>query len=257
MGDYPEALSYYDRMVKIQDKLSVQEYTLLYSDLAALYIKMDQPEKACMCYRFMKEKKDEDTPMSYLRQINTFRTIYQIDQLKLESKAKQNRNLFYSIIALAILIFVIFGLSVLLKMNSRKLILNKRKLYIENEKVEDSIRAKSLFLSNMSHEIRTPLNALVGFSSLLTDEKMDGETKKQCVDLIKTNSSLLIKLINDVIDLSNFNIGNMDFNIVRCDAIQLCKDVLETLDKIKQTDASLHFETDFASLYIETDVYRP
>ena len=159
-------------MVKIQDKLSVQEYTLLYSDLAALYIKMDQPEKACMCYRFMKEKKDEDTPMSYLRQINTFRTIYQIDQLKLESKAKQNRNLFYSIIALAILIFIIFGLSVLLKMNSRKLILNKRKLYIENEKVEDSIRAKSLFLSNMSHEIRTPLNALVGFSSLLTDEKM-------------------------------------------------------------------------------------
>ena len=65
------------------------------------------------------------------------------------------------------------------------------------------MQSKSLFLSNMSHEIRTPLSALSGFSSLLTEQALDEETRRQCGDIIQQNSDLLLKLINDVIDLSN------------------------------------------------------
>ena len=64
----------------------------------------------------------------------------------------------------------------------------------------------------MSHEIRTPLNALSGFSSILTDESIDNDTRYQCNDIIQQNSELLLKLINDVIDLSNLDPGKLTFN---------------------------------------------
>ena len=72
---------------------------------------------------------------------------------------------------------------------------------------KNATSAKSIFLSNMSHEIRTPLNALSGFSSLLTEENLDNETRRQCNEVILQNSELLLKLINDVIDLSSLEFG--------------------------------------------------
>ncbi len=71
----------------------------------------------------------------------------------------------------------------------------------------------------MSHEIRTPLNALSGFSTILTEESIDEETRKQCNDIIQQNSELLLKLINDVIDLSSLEIGKDDIQVqnnMRC-----------------------------------------
>ena len=73
----------------------------------------------------------------------------------------------------------------------------------------------------MSHEIRTPLNALSGFSAILTEESIDNETKQQCNDIIQQNSELLLKLINDVIDLSSLEIGKMQFKFNECDIVAL------------------------------------
>ena len=79
----------------------------------------------------------------------------------------------------------------------------------------------------MSHEIRTPLNALSGFSTILTEESIDEETRKQCNDIIQQNSELLLKLINDVIDLSSLEIGEMTFKFKICDAVGLCRNVID------------------------------
>lgn len=54
----------------------------------------------------------------------------------------------------------------------------------------------------MSHEIRTPLNAIVGFSDVLTDEGISNEERESYSEIIKSNSSLLLRLINDILDLS-------------------------------------------------------
>lgn len=71
---------------------------------------------------------------------------------------------------------------------------------------------KSAFLANMSHEIRTPLNAIVGFSDLLKDvEAFEAEEVKQFVDTININCTLLLTLINDILDLSRIESGSMDF----------------------------------------------
>ena len=121
---------------------------------------------------------------------------------------------------------------------------------------ENAMQTKSLFLSNMSHEIRTPLSALSGFSSLLTEQALDEETRRQCGDIIQQNSDLLLKLINDVIDLSNLEIGNMKFNFNYYDAIAICNNVIDTVNKVKQTQAELRFHTSLTSLKLYTDDSR-
>lgn len=74
---------------------------------------------------------------------------------------------------------------------------------------EQSDKLKSSFLANMSHEIRTPLNAIVGFSDLLVhvDDQSDRE---EYVRIINTNNELLLKLINDILDLSKYEAGAME-----------------------------------------------
>ena len=69
------------------------------------------------------------------------------------------------------------------------------------DRAEESNRLKSAFLANMSHEIRTPLNAIVGFSDVLTDEGISNEERESYSEIIKSNSSLLLRLINDILDL--------------------------------------------------------
>ena len=108
----------------------------------------------------------------------------------------------------------------------------------------------------MSHEIRTPLNALSGFSSLLTEEGLDDETRRQCNEVIQQNSELLLKLINDVIDLSSLEFGKLQFCIAQHDAVSICKNVIDTVNKVKQTQAELTFTTELEEMPIETDDSR-
>lgn len=77
------------------------------------------------------------------------------------------------------------------------------------EKAELSDRLKSAFLANMSHEIRTPLNAIVGFSGLMVDCE-NREEKKEYMDIIESNNELLLRLINDILDLSKIESGILE-----------------------------------------------
>lgn len=84
------------------------------------------------------------------------------------------------------------------------------------KQAEQSDKLKSAFLANMSHEIRTPLNAIVGFSDLLmiTDDPAE---KEEYSKIINTNNELLLKLINDILDLSKIEAGSVELKVEEFD----------------------------------------
>ncbi|MCQ4873064.1 ATP-binding protein [Butyricimonas paravirosa] len=100
-------------------------------------------------------------------------------------------------------------------------------------KAEESDRLKSAFIANMSHEIRTPLNAIVGFSELLTmEEDTDKEARDEYMKLIRTNTDLLLQLINDILDLSKIEAGVLDFIPEKVD-VELLLSGIEALYVLK------------------------
>ena len=77
------------------------------------------------------------------------------------------------------------------------------------EKAEESDKLKSSFLANMSHEIRTPMNAIIGFSQLLSDAETSEEEKSHYISLIQNSSNDLLGLIDDIIDISKIEAGQI------------------------------------------------
>ena len=145
--------------------------------------------------------------------VEDMRKDYTIDELELQNSAQQKRLLQLSfIIILSLAVFLLGGFFYLKKVGKR-LLHSKNELQKAKSMAEESIRNKSLFLSNMSHEIKTPLNALAGFSEVLTTPGIDEATRVQCNDVIQLNSELLLKLINDVVDISCLDVANMKFSI--------------------------------------------
>ena len=78
------------------------------------------------------------------------------------------------------------------------------------EKAEESDHLKTAFLANMSHEIRTPLNAIVGFSELLV-ETPELEEREEYISIIRNNNTLLLSLINDILDIARIESGKMEY----------------------------------------------
>ena len=107
------------------------------------------------------------------------------------------------------------------------------------DKAELSDRLKSAFLANMSHEIRTPLNAIVGFSELLVDSD-DPDEKKEYWHIIESNNDLLLRLINDILDLSKIESGIIDRKRERFNLTQLCNELYVMMrSKILNADVEL------------------
>ena len=109
---------------------------------------------------------------------------------------------------------------------------SNQELELRNREVERATKLKSKFLANMSHELRTPLNAIVGFSDLLA-ERSPGELndkQKRFVNHIKQGSVHLLQLINDILDLSKIEAGQLE---LRCEDFQVKHALPEVFSAIR------------------------
>lgn len=89
----------------------------------------------------------------------------------------------------------------------------EKELVASKEKAEESDRLKSAFLANMSHEIRTPMNGILGFADLLKEPELSEEEKRHHVNIIEKSGRRMLNIINDLIDISKIESGQMEVSI--------------------------------------------
>ncbi len=154
-----------------------------------------------------------------------------------------------------------FYVAVALDMTQREKsaqIIKKQK--IQTEELELSSRYKSEFLANMSHELRTPLNSIILLSRLLKDNRLDNLEKDQIdyLNVIYKSGNKLLELINDVLDLSKIEAGEISFYIDEVESDQIFKNLVKSFEAIAN-EKNIKFIKKFdlpENLIIKTDQLR-
>lgn len=148
---------------------------------------------------------------------------------------------------------------------NRKLLLANEQLAIANKKLkeyeekaqkaENASKMKSLFLANMSHEIRTPLNAIEGFSRVIAETDSQ-EDRLKFYEIIESNNNRLQSLVNEILDLSRVESGEIVVKTAPTDLNELCTSV-KNIFKFRCPDSvKLDFEESTLSLVMNTDANR-
>jgi len=138
----------------------------------------------------------------------------------------------------------------------------EKELVQAKEQAEENNRRKTVFLADMSHEIRNPLNTLMGFSEILSTENLDQETREKYRQIVELSGSKLLRIINDMVDLSRMESGQLEIH--PSDGL-LSRTVNASLESFRRSellsvkpevDLRLVFPPDLHDLMLHTDFVR-
>ena len=255
IGAYQQASDYIDTTLTMLKKDFTSDYAEQLLEKARIWKQAGQSGKAIPLYEQALAIKDSTATVLSNNQMAQIQSKYNIEKTELEQKRENNR------IQLTYLIFIFVILLLLFIFMARLFMVRKALKYAENEirKTTENVRKtneiKNRFLSNMSYNIRTPLNNVVGFSQLIASEpNIDKEIRQEYSNIIHKSSEKLMRLVNDVLDLSRLEAQMMKFQLQDYDATTLCKEACsmaqmrneETGIQIEfssETDAQIHTDT--------------
>lgn len=177
-----------------------------------------------------------------------------------ESKLSQYRNL---IGVSVVIISVLFALTIALFVMGNKNVRLRKVLVVQNKELteaklraEESDKLKSSFLANMSHEIRTPLNSIAGFSQLLCEDDVSKREKQEYSSIILKNVESLLKLINDILDISRLESGKTRFNLGVFNVVSICEKAVGTIVPLHKEGIEYSFKSSSSSIMLTTDEFR-
>ena len=191
-------------------------------------------------------------------------------ELMLQAQEKELHNKTTLIISLIILLGILFIFLYRENFLKRKLKVSEAELKIRNEELmvsreelrkakdiaEASSRMKTTFIQSMTHEIRTPLNSIVGFSQVLSDHYSNSPETQEFVNIIKSNSNDLLRLVTDVLTLSELDQYEQLPTDAETDLHAICQLASEVAKDNKQKDVEVLFEPERESLLIRSNSER-
>lgn len=144
---------------------------------------------------------------------------------------------------------------IVIKAARKRLLDSEDNLYRALKKAQESDKLKSAFLANMSHEIRTPLNSILGFTELLSETTEESE-REQYQRIIASSSDMLLRLIDDILDLSKIEAGTYEFVFEPVDVCEILNDLAQVFANKAQKGVDFSVECRFDELMIYADKKR-
>lgn len=224
-GEYGQALATLDTMVEFyrQDQTGFYDTIVNYSKYANIYKelgKFKDAYKNLQIYTNLYRKKVSDDNERTLGEFATLLEVSRLDREKIEAEElaqKERLRRSRSVIAALIVILLLAGLSIaaLTRMN--------RRLARAKRAAEKSDRMKGIFIRNITHEINTPLNAIVGFSELAAATPENKEERQSYISIIQENSSLLQKIVDDMLYISDLESTDTPPALAPTDIDECCR----------------------------------
>lgn len=247
---YQKALAAADK--QIEEELRLNEHALqsshyrmkgeIYRAMGRKDLATDFLAKYILLEDSIRQSNEEQSISGFATLVNMERLNAEKKELVLQAQKKELHNKQLLIISLVTLLVFVF---IFLYRENR---LNKRLLHSEEElrkaknAAETASQMKTLFIQSMSHEIRTPLNSIVGFSQILGDRYQDDPDTKVYASIIEENSNNLLRLITDVLELSDLDkTGKMPADIMT-NINDCCKLSVDNIRKDVQKGVELHFQ---------------
>lgn len=269
IGDSSRALQYLNELLAVEQ--APEEIRMK----AELLEQEGNIEEALDLYEALLSLSSQRNDETFFRQIGQLQALHelheketQVRQLQINQRRvmQKQSQLVFSLAVALILLLTLYVLYIYYRRTRRlqgelvhekeSLLASEGKLLKAKKRAEEASRMKSTFLANMSHEIRTPLNAIVGFSGLLCDSSTSAEERKAYTAIIHNNTELLLNLVNDVLDLSRMETGDMNFRLGRYALKDCCQRALDSIRHRIPQGVKLTFEPSFEPVILYTDRLR-
>ncbi len=259
--EFSAALDYYNQGLEIVVPRKLSESIMnAYESMYKVSIEQGNYREAFNYFSQLHELKDSIFSVETSTQLASLTNAYEIQQkdqdLELqnarmnEQKSRIRRQQIAMIALVGLIVIIAIFTSMLirqyrLRMKAWKQLLdqheeilkNRQELIVAKEMAEESDRLKTTFLVNVSHELRTPMNGIMGFTDLLQNGKGNEEQDKQYLAYIAASSRQLMKVLNDILDISSIETGQLKLETENCKPSIIFSDILEYFEKEK-TDSN-------------------
>lgn len=255
---YDKALIYADSAINLLSGVSDNNGLDYRIKRAGILADAGRTDEAIPLLRNLLAKKDTFYQHLSTSQMEEIYEMKKIDELLLEKEKHR------SIIQTIELALITIALIILIPATIRIFYVKKR-LKKEEEEIkkmtqiaEEANEVKSHFLSNMSYDIRSTLNNVLGFSQLMTQDPNSIETAqwKEYSEIVQTNSTELIQLVNDILDLSRLEAGKTKWQVQEYDIIPLCSDIVSIAQMRNKGKIQIDFKTTIKEQAFQLDIAR-
>jgi len=262
IGDYQASITYIDSTI-LTKQYEPEVLIPLYTVKAGLYYKMKDYKNAYLTLKEGNRLQTKNKSTKREQQMAEMQTRFDVSKLELEKMSLAYKNKQIALIASCILLLGLIAWSIYqrymvkrLKKMHRKLMVANEEVKRQSEKATESEKMKTAFLNSICHEIRTPLNSIAGFSELITDDSLDTATREEFKELILNNSTVLLSMVNNILELSELVSSYEPLPVEPTDIHGLCIEEMEILKgRILNPDILCITEADKKEIIIPTNAF--
>ena len=255
---YDKALIYADSAINLLSGVSDNNGLDYRIKRAGILADAGRTDEAIPLLRNLLAKKDTFYQHLSTSQMEEIYEMKKIDELLLEKEKHRSIIQTIELALITIALIILIPATICIFYVKKRLKKEEEEIKKMTQIAEEANEVKSHFLSNMSYDIRSTLNNVLGFSQLMTQDPNSIETAqwKEYSEIVQTNSTELIQLVNDILDLSRLEAGKTKWQVQEYDIIPLCSDIVSIAQMRNKGKIQIDFKTTIKEQASQLDITR-